>query len=362
MVDVRYDHQIFSLQRAGGISRMFADLIEEFRDPAQGVNAYVKAPFSLNEHLRQGDTSKNTWPHAALQSTAVRYLGNFIADSILSASTSVWHATYYGNFDRVRKQSPLVVTCHDMIPEIFYGNTGCRITLNRAWYFQNADAIACVSENTREDLVKFYNVERSKTTVIYNGVNPSRFSEDGKGEQNPILNKGFILYVGQRGGYKNFDTLVDALKILSEGGLDVGLVAVGGGRFSKEELLRFEQKGVSGRIRHERPSDEKLGHLYRSALAFVYPSKYEGFGLPLLEAFSQGCPVIAANASCFPEIAQDGAVFFDPNSVEQLVKQIDNVCRQKPVNIIERAYQISRGLTTGRMAREYADLYRSVAS
>ena len=123
--------------------------------------------------------------------------------------------------------------------------------------------------------------------------------------------------MGNRGGYKNFSTLLQAYgnsPILRE----FELIAFGGHPLLPDEKNQITQLGITDKVRFTSGSDQELAARYRAATAFIFPSTYEGFGLPPLEAMSHGCPVVCSNGGSIPEVVGDAGVYFDPNSAEEL--------------------------------------------
>jgi glycosyltransferase involved in cell wall biosynthesis len=121
----------------------------------------------------------------------------------------------------------------------------------------------------------------------------------------------FILFVRNRGSYKNFDQFIKAFSIFSEKYQEFKLICTGNSftTLEKELLIKLE---IQDKVISFYASDDELNWLYKNAALFVFPSLYEGFGLPILEAFSMDCPIAISDASCFPEIAGDAACYFDP--------------------------------------------------
>jgi glycosyltransferase involved in cell wall biosynthesis len=178
-----------------------------------------------------------------------------------------------------------------------------------------ADAILCVSLSSRQDLLHFYDVDEAKTHVVHHGFSP--LEEDSAME--PVeAGDPYLLYVGSRTDYKNFLLLLEAY---AQAGLaeDYRLIAVGGGPPSAAEESRITQLGVAGRVcLMPRASDRALAKLYRNASLFVYPTLYEGFGFPPLEAMSLGCPVLANRTSSIPEICGKAAFYFQSQDPAEL--------------------------------------------
>ncbi len=217
-------------------------------------------------------------------------------------------------------QKPVVITVHDMIPEKFYLSDTKRI-IRRKRCMYAADGIICVSQNTKKDMLQVYPELSSKIiSVIYHGN-----SNFGYNSYKRVVYDKYILYVGSRyNEYKNFVFMLCALKnVLLNNNLKLLCT---GTAFNKNEQdiihdLQLSEYVVNLGV----VSDEDLANLYHFAQCFVYPSKYEGFGLPILEAFCHECPICISNTSCFPEIAGDAAAYFDPYDGTDIERCINEV-------------------------------------
>jgi glycosyltransferase involved in cell wall biosynthesis len=217
----------------------------------------------------------------------------------------------------------LVVTHHDCTHERFphlFRNASFIMEKKRK-LFSQADAIICVSESSRRDLLHFYNVEENKTHVIHHGFSPLSVGSSTAHAQG-IPNDPYLLYVGLRAPYKNFLLLLEAF---SRSGLagEFELVVIGGGAFSAEEQAKISSLGIDNRIRHiPKAGEATLAQAYRNASLFVYPTLYEGFGFPTLEAMSLGCPVLVHRTSSLPEVCGDAAFYFDASDADELSRAL----------------------------------------
>jgi glycosyltransferase involved in cell wall biosynthesis len=222
-------------------------------------------------------------------------------------------------------------------------------------YALKADRIICVSQKTKDDFLKYHpDIKEQKIKVIYHGIN----TEENKTKKVSNLPKKYLLFVGRRKGYKNFANMVKGIKnILKE--KDIYLVCVGE-EFTPQEndFLSFYQ--IKNKVKHFYANDDQLKYIYKNALMFIYPSLYEGFGMPILEAMSQKCPVALSNSSCFPEIAQDCGFYFnpvDPSSIEKTIKKI--IENKKETNKkIKQGFQLCKTFTWEKTAQKTIETYQ----
>lgn len=255
-----------------------------------------------------------------------RYALNELVTGVWSLAVGKWdiyHPTLYRRMPTVRSRRT-VATHHDCVqerfPELF--SDGARIIKAKRQLYDTADAIICVSESSRNDLLRYYDVERTKTHVIYHGVKllERQFSKAHKFVAQ--LRRPYLLYVGARYAYKNFYGLLQAFEA-GGFGHEFDLVVVGGGAFSEAERNEVRRLGLNDCVLHYGlVSEPELAEAYCRAHLFVYPSLYEGFGFPPLEAMSLGCPVLAARTSSIPEICRDAAYYFDPACPGDLKKSL----------------------------------------
>jgi glycosyltransferase involved in cell wall biosynthesis len=185
---------------------------------------------------------------------------------------------------------------------------------------ERADHIIAVSENTKKDLMDICGVKESKISVIYHGY--STIEDFDKTSLK--LPSRYILFIGNRKRYKNFYFFISSLKIVFKKDQFLKLI-VAGSPFSSEELTFIKEQGLEDYIIFRKANDIDLACLYSNAQAFIYPSIYEGFGMPILEAFSYNCPVLLSNTSCFPEIAGDAVIYFDPKNIVDISDKIISV-------------------------------------
>jgi len=330
-LNVLYTYDIFSEQKYGGISRYFFEMIKRISTDQATVRVF--AGLYINEYIKQLPTKtginvpqwKNTGFIRRGLSSSLQKLALLGSDD-----KTIIHQTYYYPFVPPGK-SKYVITVYDMIHELFSANFPQRHMESR-WKRQccdRADKIIAISNSTKSDLVNLFGVDPEKIEVIHlasplDGAASS--VEDNRSDEvfDNAFSRPYILYVGLRSGHKNFTGLVQAFsrsRVLQD---DFHLLCFGGGPFNESEKGMLKELGVSKLVRYLNGNDALLMACYQEATVFVYPSLYEGFGIPPLEAMSMSCPVICSNTSSIPEVVGDAGVFFDPNDISSIQNALED--------------------------------------
>jgi glycosyltransferase involved in cell wall biosynthesis len=218
-----------------------------------------------------------------------------------------------------------VVTVYDMIHELFPDEMAHAAdeTARKRLAVERADHVICISTNTRDDLVRLFDVAPEKTSIVLLGSELA--NEEGDDAVSLSLSKPTVLFVGGRSGRKNFLLLLEAFASSRRLREELDIVAFGGGRFSDKELAAMASLGVTDKVRHDAGDDNRLAAHYRAARLLAYPSKYEGFGIPPLEAMAHQCPVVCARSSSIPEVVGNAGFYHDPNSLEDLRSALERV-------------------------------------
>lgn len=363
---ILYDHQIFSLQNIGGISRYYFELINALNS---NTNCDLTLPllFSNNELISNNDNFKHkTFVKKINFEQKIRLIYSINSHcsrrSIQKGNYDLFHPTYYDTyFLNYIDSKPFVLTVYDMIHEKFKESfsPNDKIAHNKMILIKKASKIIAISENTKRDIIDLFDIDEGKIDVIYLGNSMRRYNAS---KLNINLPQKYILFVGLRGGYKNFNRFINSVSKVLYKDINLSIVCVGGGTFNDNEIHMFEKIGIKNRVLQFNQNDEMLAKIYNEALLFIFPSLYEGFGIPILEAFACKCPIVCSNTSSLPEIAQDGAEYFNPYSKNSIYNAINNVLENKEIrnNLVANGTEILKHFSWEKTAIKTKEVYESV--
>lgn len=326
---VLFDDQIFSQQRFGGISRYYTELVKGL-GARTNVNARLLSPLCTNHYAKRIPRSLRVgipFPAMAGTESLIWHVNRKLSNQYIKRfRPDVLHQTYYhATRKKAYTESRIVTTVHDMIHELFPKEFPDpeMVTSLKLQATRNADLVICVSENTRKDLVRITGIDHSKTRVIHHGIDhikPSDLPMSGPHD------KPYLLYVGLRHIYKNFRRVLKAYVKYPDLMDQFDLVCFGGGALTVSEKELMSRLNIpENKVVVTYGNDQVLSGFYQHADAFLFPSLYEGFGFPPLEAMMHGCPVISSNVSSLPEVLGIAAEYFDPRDTDGLVRAIDGV-------------------------------------
>jgi len=364
---IAFDNQIFGWQEYGGISRYCYELAQELATTC-GQEVAVFAPLYVNRYLAGAPAALRVigMPAPCLPKSGrlYRFVNSLIAAPLVKRfRPEIFHETYYAASRRAPKGACTILTVHDMIHERFKDSfsTFDPASREKALAAKRADHVICVSEQTRRDLVELLDIDPARTSVVHLGFSLTA-SPTVEANAAPAA-RPFLLYVGKRGGYKNFEALLQAVAASPRLSTDFDLVCFGGGRLTAKELGLMQRFSIPhDRVRQVSGSDAVLAGLYRSAHALVFPSLYEGFGMPPLEAMSFDCPVICSGVSSIPEVVGDAAEMFDPHDLDAMRETIERVVGDDSLrqSLIARGRKRIEAFSWQRCARETLNVYNHV--
>ncbi len=335
---VLLDHQAFAFQRWGGVSRYFLELLRGMRGAidvelslARSRSEYVP---ELNRLLglhvtdrghfetflggarvplrrQMYSVTKRLFP--TMNAARVNREGSVAR--IRSSAHELFHPTYFDPyFLEPLGGAPFVLTvfdlAHDVFPRLFSSKD--ETAARRGLLVSKATRILAISSHTKRDLVERLHVDPDRVDVVLLG-----FSWASAATPPPRLPERYLLYTGTRFAYKNWAFFIEAIAPLLLDTRDLRLVCTGH-PFSADERAHLERLRVMDQVVHVATNEGGLRALYAGAAAFVFPSLYEGFGFPVLEAFSEGCPTALARTSSLPEVGGDAALYFDPKDATSI--------------------------------------------
>lgn len=366
---VAYDEQIFCRQSYGGISRYFVQL-SLYINYISGFDSRIFAPLHKNRYLRdhnqdfvEGRYLDSYPPKTTL---LIQQLNSMLSGrEIAKWKPDIVHETFYKKGGVSSRKSKTVLTVYDMIHELFpqsFSSADTTSELKRK-AVERADHVICISEHTKNDLIRLFGIKKQNVTVVHLGFGGNSLSVKDNIPKAQMHERPYVLYVGNRGGYKNFDLFLKAFASSSPMKADYKIKCFGGGDFNRSELQLASDLGLTeNQFQYVNGDDSLLREVYSSARLLVYPSLYEGFGIPPLEAMSSGCPVACSNASSLPEVVGDSAILFDPNCIDDIRHSMEVVAYSDDVysRLVELGKLQIRKFSWEKCANNTANIYKSL--
>ena len=351
-MQVYYDNIVFDIQRSGGISVVWYELLKRIQKDSTINPLYIDNNSKINKyrHLLKIDDGE------IVKRDLYPAFSRYLPVSLKCKIPFIFHSSYYRYCNNPNARN--VTTVHDFTYELY--RDGLAKTIH-CWHkysaIRHSDIIVCISENTKRDLLNYLpDVGENKIRVIYNGVSEDYFViEDGPADYKlPFEKDSYVVFVGNRiDKYKNYHLLIRSIS-----STPYNLVIVG-------SALSVEEKSELGKYLPENRyrcmgflPNEELNIIYNNAAALVYPSEYEGFGIPVIEAQKAGCPVIAYNSSSIPEVIGNTPLLMNEVSEKELIEKINLLSDKTLMNdVVADGLANSKRFSWDKMFQQYIDLY-----
>ncbi len=361
----------------GNYSRTLIETLAQFYPE----NTYHLFTPKLNTNPRIADFLENPsikvhTPAFPLNKISPLWRSFFINEDILRSDVSIFHGLSHELPIGLPKKIKQVVTVHDLIQERYpeYYNAVDRkiYTLKLQQACRQSNVVVAISEQTKNDLVYFLKIDPQKIRVIYQSCD-FQFSIDNgnqienrksKIENRYDLPENYILYVGTVNERKNLLTLVKAVEQLKNTPDEINLVAIGdGGAYFKLVQDYMVQKKLEKLIYLRPKVDfEDMPAIYRAAKIFIYPSFFEGFGIPIIEALWSGVPVITSIGSCFSEAGGKNSIYINPHQPEVIAEAIKKINNDSDLRqmMITSGRLFAENFRAEKIGSEWIDLYKSL--
>lgn len=328
MIKVFFDNKVFFEQPLGGASKYINELSKSLS--VLNCDSEILSPIHINNYLDKNQSAKTIYKFDNHYPRFTRLIFEkfnkyYIKKYIKNNKPNILHFTDINNDYLDIFLGKKIVTVYDLIHEKFENlyNLPNDYKVKKKFFLEEMDHIICISENTKKDLIDIYNIKESKISVIYLGVSSLKEKKNKKIDQKRP--KPYLLYVGYRKRYKNFLRFLKAFSLSKNLVNDFDIVCFGNQKFDKEELITIDQLKLKQNIQLVSGNDDDLNFYYRNAELFIFPSLYEGFGIPLLEAMQNGCPVCCSETSSLREIGADAVDFFLPENEESILNSLNKV-------------------------------------
>lgn len=363
---ILYDGYVYGIAPYGGISRYFANIISRLPKHYKPLLTTCVRTLNYPSHPNIEIVKWQRFKPRRFSWWLEKYYFSSV-NTFKYNKLDLAHPTYYSLLSQQEMTNyncPIVLTVWDMIHELFSEQMDCRgkQAEEKRKALHAAQMIICISENTKKDLLERYSLPEDKVKVTYLASSINASMACGS---EPVPSRPYYLYVGSRAsGYKNFDGLLSAFAKAISVQPDIALCVVGS-PFNRTEKKMINELKLDAHVEHyNNVNDNHLAKLYGCSIALVYPSLYEGFGIPPLEAMSCGTATIAANCSSIPEVVGDAGILFNPRATLDLA-DILLFLLNNPIErdrLIARGYQRAKLFSWDKTVEQTLDIYQSLNS
>ncbi|RPG99802.1 MAG: glycosyltransferase family 1 protein [Candidatus Pelagibacter sp. TMED118] len=365
MNNVIFDYKVFFEQPLGGASKYIFELNKELNNLK--IQSKIISPFHINKYLNNNNLSVSYFKFDDHYPRFTRkflenFNKNYIKRYLRKNSIDLIHFTLSNENYLKKFTGKKVVTVYDLIHEKFsnFYDLPENYISKKQELLQEMDHIICISENTKKDLLNYYNMDDKKVSVTHLAV--SNYNLNTSKDIYFKINKPFILFVGHRKRYKNFINFINAYSKSKKIKKNYNIICFGNDRFDNAEKNIIKSLKIEEKIYFETGDDSKLKQFYEKSSLFVFPSLYEGFGLPLLEAMKYGCPVCCSSTSSLLEIGSDAVEYFDPNNIDSIIASMEKVLFSEDYrkSLIKKGYNNIINFTWERCAINTLNIYKKI--
>ena len=334
-----YDDIIYSLQHSGGIS-LYWSMLETY------INQDIQLLYKNHEKNIFFPTLSNA---KIIKNKNIVFFERFRNISLQEKLPFVFHSSYYRYC--INKNAINITTVHDFIHEYFRKDIkSILFSIQKKKTIFKSIGLICNSENTKKDLQKMYPDYKGIIKVIYLGLSKDYINLN-------IPRKNNIIFIGGRSGYKNFKYAVKIVQKLNNFILQI----ISGGKLSKKEVMYLQENIPNKFEYYSALSNKELNIKYNEAKFLLYPSLYEGFGVPIVEAQAAGCPVVCCNVSSLPEVAGNAAVYISGKNIEEDIEEINKLNKKEYYyNVIEKGLENCKRFSWKKCAEETYNFYKKI--
>lgn len=354
------DNIIFSKVKNGGVSNYWYELIKYLENQnADEINYFESLNASENFHRKKLNLTANK-----IIDVKSNALQRFLPNSFESDDRLIYHSSYYRGLKDCKNKIE-ITTVYDFIHS-YYSNFPKKQLHNLLKFnaIKRSKGVICISHNTYNDLNKLCPLKANQNAaVIHVGVSDEYYPikdytlKEISFIDNHKLNGDFLLFVGGRTSYKNFDFVVSVINNSKQ----YKLVVVGGGFMTEREKKLFTEEAINRVVFFPSLENRELNVLFNKASALIYPSSYEGFGIPVVEAMRAGCPVIGLNNATIREVAEESAILLNELSTSEFNLKTNQLSNQENrLEIIEKGLLESKKYSWEKCSRETHEFYSSL--
>ena len=357
-----FDYQIFYQQKYGGISNYFTCLALELTK--LGAQIKIISPIHKNKNIEILPKElvfgkKLFYPYKL--NNYIEKINNFLSNNIIKKENpEIVHKTYFSN-KKISTKAKKIITYYDLTHELFSSKKNEKFIELKKQNAIDSDHIICPSNKVKQDIIEFHGFNPSKISVTYFSSDFKKINQLGLTGKKKLSN--YLLFVGSRSGYKNFERFIKAFSISKKLTKDFKILVFGGENKKIEGVHLLKKYNLNENlIKFVYGTNSELNDIYKHVSALIYPTMYEGFGIPIIEAMRNGCPVICSNGGALREIGGEGLFYFEPTNVEDICHTIEKVVYSDLLlkKLVEYGFSRCDLFSWSKCAKETFEIYKNI--